>query len=380
MKDISIYLTPNNSQKEFKEGNVGSLVEVYDETGFPIIENNGIAIVSVPEYRNSSYSEAFQSDELKEKLFNLKIGDGWSKSIYDLGTVNPGKEVKDTYFALSQIVAELVKKDVIPIIIGGSQDLTLACYKGFETLERTINICSIDSKLDIGDPATGVNYEGFISHLLMQRPCYLFNYSVIGLQRPYVTKDHVELFDKLYFDYIRLGQFQDNFKVAEPHLRNSDLLSVDVQSIKNEAIGSGYSHPNGFRSDQICQVAKYAGLSDKMSCVGLFNLVGENTNNQLLAEFVWYFIDGVNERVGDFPIGSKMGYQKFHAHLEDFEDDLVFYRSNRSERWWLEVRYPGSEKNKYERHHMVPCDRDDYDAAMKNIIPDLWWKTLQKLS
>jgi hypothetical protein len=33
----------------------------------------------------------------------------------------------------------------------------------------------------------------------------------------------------------------------------------------------------------------------------------------------------------------------------------------------------------YERHHMVPCDSRDYELAMQNEMPDLWWKTYQKL-
>ena len=35
--------------------------------------------------------------------------------------------------------------------------------------------------------------------------------------------------------------------------------------------------------------------------------------------------------------------------------------------------------NKYERHQLVPCDYDDYKKAMNNEIPNLWWKTYQKL-
>ena len=33
-----------------------------------------------------------------------------------------------------------------------------------------------------------------------------------------------------------------------------------------------------------------------------------------------------------------------------------------------------------ERHHIIPCNKEDYDNATKNEIPDLWWKTYHKLS
>jgi hypothetical protein len=91
-------------------------------------------------------------------------------------------------------------------------------------------------------------------------------------------------------------------------------------------------------------------------------------------------LDGVSDRKGDFPVGTKSDYIKFQVVLEESNHVLVFYKSNKSERWWMEVPYPPSNGKKYERHHIVPCDWEDYDNAMKNEIPDLWWKTYHKLS
>jgi hypothetical protein len=45
----------------------------------------------------------------------------------------------------------------------------------------------------------------------------------------------------------------------------------------------------------------------------------------------------------------------------------------------MEVPYPPQSGTRYERHHLVPCDKHDYDNAMINELPDLWWKTYQKL-
>ena len=70
----------------------------------------------------------------------------------------------------------------------------------------------------------------YSSAWLFQSAQYLFNYANIGMQRPLVQKKEVDLFDKLYFDICRLGAFNANFKLAEPHLRNADILSVDFKS------------------------------------------------------------------------------------------------------------------------------------------------------
>ena len=48
------------------------------------------------------------------------------------------------------MVSSLVKKKIIPIIIGGSQDLTYAMYRAYDVLEQMVNLVSIDSKFDLG--------------------------------------------------------------------------------------------------------------------------------------------------------------------------------------------------------------------------------------
>ena len=316
MKDLSIYFQALNTDFSSKENTIGESIIANDKEGFPEVEKFSIVLFDIPEYRNSSISYAETKNSFRTSFYNLYKGDNWTRQVYDLGTVMPGGKIEDTYFALSQIVSELVKNDIIPIIVGGGQDLTLSCYQGFESLERMINICAIDSEFDIGDPNENVTSKGYVSHLLMQRPCYLFNYSTIGIQRPFVKKNDIELFEKLYFDACRLGEFNADFKVAEPYLRNSDVLSIDFSSVKSsETDATCYANPNGFYAEQVCQLAKYAGISDKMSCLGIFdvNPLQNQIASNLISQLIWYFIDGVSQRMGDFPIGSKKAYTKFHV-------------------------------------------------------------------
>jgi len=385
MKDISIYFAPLENEIVKKEGSIGSEVFTHTENNFPELNKGGIAIIYVPEFRNGEKQfQGLSNDNFRNYFYSLFAGNGWSLPIYDLGTIKPGKEIEDTYFAVSQATAELIKNEIIPIIIGGTQDLTFAMYKGYEKLEQMINICSVDHKLDLGDPEKQINKDGYLSHLLTHRPCYLFNNSNIGCQAPLVNKNEIDLFEKLYFDICRLGEFNSDFKKAEPHLRNADILSLDLQSIRSSDFrGKFYDSPNGFYAEQICQIAKYAGISDKLTSFGIFNLFPEGnmySTDHLVAQIIWYFIDGISQRKGDFPIGSKKEYLKFSVNLDDFKEEIIFYKSNKSERWWMEVPYPQQDIEKYARHHLVPCDKNDYEKAMKNEIPDLWWKTYQKLS
>ena len=384
MKDISIYFTPIEIDQIKKEGTIGNNIEIFTEGNFPELKKDGIAIIYVPEFRNGEIQfQGKSNDTFRSYLYTLFNGLDWTKQIYDLGTILPGNEIDDTYFAVSQVTAELVQNNIIPIVIGGTQDLTFAIYKGYEKLEQMINICSIDNKLDLGNPEEEITKDGFLSHLLTHRPCYLFNHANIGCQAPLVSKNEFELFDKLYFDMVRLGEFNSDFKIAEPHLRNADILSLDLESLRcSDFRGEHYNSPNGFYSEQICQITKYAGISDKLTSFGIFNYypIGNSKSvNHLIAQFIWYFIDGVSQRKGDFPIGSKKDYTKFSVNLEDFQEELIFYKSDKSDRWWMEVPYPPQQGIKFERHHLIPCDLRDYEKAMKNEVPNLWWKTYQKL-
>lgn len=382
MNDLSIYFSPLPEEDVNYEGEQIGQIIISNFGEFPEIASKSIVLFSVPEYRgNADHKNNDSRSEFRSKLKQLSRSKNWNSTIYDLGTIIPGEELKDTYFAISSVVHELIKNDVIPILIGGSQDLVLAAYDAYAKLEQLVNICSIDHSLDIGGPEVAISHNAYLTSLLLKRPCYLFNHANIGLQIPYAQPKELKLVESLYFDVCRLGEFNDDFKRAEPHLRNADVINLDFNSIKASDVFSHKANPNGFQAQQICQISRYAGISDKVNFFGVFNYIDFNEmSDKLLSEILWYFIDGYQSRWGDFPVSSKAGYFKFNVELENGNHSIVFYKSHKSDRWWMEVPYPPQKGSKYERHHLVPCDKEDYDRAMQNEMPDLWWKTYQKLT
>lgn len=380
MKDISIYFQPVENNDAWKETQLGAYVN-WNGDEFPELNKKSCAIFCVNENRGADSTQTYEYKAFRDRFYSLHVGRDWNLPIYDLGEILPGNNLKDTYFALSNVVGELVKHDVLPIIIGGSQDLIYSVYKGYQGLEQMVNICSVDYTFDLGNIEEEVNSNGYLSQIMMERPCYLFNHANIGLQIPYADKKEFELFERLYFDVCRLGEFNADFRIAEPHLRNADIINIDFDSIRASEINDNNANPNGFYNEQICQIARYAGIADKVTSFCVFNTRPTNQlRSSILAEIVWYFIDGVAARQGDFPVGSKAEYKKFRVILEEQGYELTFYKSHKSGRWWMEVPYPPTEGRKYERHYVVPCNKADYENAMKNEIPDLWWKTYHKLS
>jgi hypothetical protein len=278
----------------------------------------------------------------------------------------------------------LIKDGIIPIIIGGSQDLTYANYLAYENLEQMVNLVTVDPRFDIGLKDETVDAYTFLSKIVLHQPSFLFNYSNIGYQSYFTDPKVLELMNQLYFDVYRLGMVRNNLEEVEPIVRNADIVSMDVNAIrKADAPGISFASPNGFNGEEACAIARYAGLSDKLTSFGVYDYCPskdeDGTTAHLVAQMIWYFIDGYYNRKQDFPVGDRSQYFKYTVALESKDHELVFYKSNKSDRWWMEVPYQTGQNSKYERHHLVPCSYADYELALRDEMPDRWWKTYQKL-
>lgn len=384
--DISIYFKELIPPAVFNKGTIGDYTNFYTDGNFPDIEKAKIAIIGVQEDRgaDANFGSAQSPDEVRRELYQLYIN-GESLSIVDLGNIKAGASKEDTYFALSDVVERLIKKDVFVIIIGGSQDLTYANYKAYEKLEQTVNVAVIDNQFDIGETNEEISSTAFLNKIILHQPNYLFNASILGYQTYFVSPTDKKLMEDLFFDIYRLGELQSDISRAEPIVRNADMISVDVSSIRaSDFKANKNATPNGFYAEQICQILRYAGMSDKLTSIGLYEynatLDTENAmSSQLMGQMIWCVLDGFVNRKRDFPIGSKKNYTKYRIHVENTAHELVFYKSDKSDRWWMEIPYPPHERVRFERHHLVPCNYQDYLDASQHNIPDLWWKTYQKL-
>ena len=72
----------------------------------------------------------------------------------------------------------------------------------------------------------------------------------------------------------------------------------------------------------------------------------------------------------------KENYQKFTVLMEN-DDSLIFYKSNKTGRWWIEINILSD--NKYKRHALIPCTYNDYKEATKQNIPERWYKAMRKM-
>jgi formiminoglutamase len=384
---FSEYFEPINLNEgdlnfDYKKNQFLNSIEFYSDQDTSTFN---IAIIGVGEERNSNNEGCAQAPNHVRKYLYRLIGFDADTKIIDLGNLKIGATTEDTYFALSSILENLIKQNVLPIIIGGSQDLTYANFLAYKNLEQTVNLVAVDDQFNLGEADEEISSNNFLTKIILHQPNYLFNYSNIGYQSYFIEKEQIDLISKLYFDSYRLGQVQKNIEEVEPIVRNADILSFDISAIRqSEAPGNRNASPNGFYGEQACQISRYAGLSDKLTSIGFYEINPELDNNgqtaHSVAQMIWYFIDGVNNRKKDYPIGTKKKYTKYRVNIQEGGDEIIFYKSDKTERWWMDVPYPSHLKIKYERHLLIPCSYNDYQTACKNEVPNRWWQTFQKLS
>lgn len=355
---------------------LGSKVVFHTDNAFPDLTQVKIAIIGAMENRGRPEAGLVDLTAIRREFYTLFPGN-WHVSIADLGNILPGNSLEDSYFALQRAVAELLKRNIIPVVIGGSQDLTYALYRAYDGLEQMVNLVSVDSRFDFGKESDNLSAQSYLTRIVIDEPNNLFNYCNLGFQTYYNSQEEIDLIDKLFFDAYRLGDVSTNISIAEPVFRDADMVSVDLTAVQSSGSGNFTTFtPNGFTGKEICALVRYAGISDKVSMLGLFNHDSSAQEASLIAQIMWYFIEGFHYRSNEYPYGSKEQYLKYIIPSDSQE--LVFYKSNRTDRWWIEIPYIATTNNKLKKSALLPCSYEEYLAACNHEVPERWWKAQRK--
>ena len=322
-----------------------------------------IALIGLNEYRGSSNSNLnyFKSNTFRKEFYSLYSGD-WKVNLVDLGDVINGNKLSDTYYAVQYISETLIKNNVIPFFIGGSQDLTFPIYKSYCGKGNEINLSCIDNKFDFGQIKNEFNDLSFMSKIILDEKIELNHYSNIGFQTFLNSQEEIDLLDKMQFESYRLGKVDRKIDIIEPCLRNTNIVSIDFKSIKASELNFIHNFPNGFQSSQICTISRYAGISNRVSSIGIFDVFNNEISYALLSQLIWYFIEGFCLRIEEDPYSKDFKGNSYYVSIGD--QQLKFYNSDLSQKWWVEL------DNNSKNNTLIPCNNKDYIDACNQIISE----------
>lgn len=345
------------------------------------LDKHQVAILGIPVDSNAFIKGSKEApDQIRSKLYQLRKINRNLK-IYDLGNVKNGGSIKDTYFALRDIILELRERDISCILLGGSQDLSHGVFLALEKQAGLHQILTIDSMLDFSLIEASLNSRNYLNKVVNNSGSRQFSLTNLGHQAYFVTDDQFEQLDKSYLESIRLGEVRNKIKQAEPLIRDSEFISIDMGAVRHaDAPGASIPSPNGFYGDELCQLTRYAGLSELSNIIGFFELIPSSDINgqssHLAAQAAWYFLEGFTHRIRENPVDTPEHIKKFIVTLNAAGHDIIFHKSTLSERWWMEipVKNPATGYNFF-----VSCSYEDYQLACNQEIPDRWWRFLHRL-
>jgi arginase family enzyme len=368
---IAEYLLPvNNEIVDFKNKlsplAIGKAITIYGDDQSNL-KGFDIALIGLSESRKSSEvnKKYIDINSFRKEFYSLFCGD-WNVNIIDMGDVINGEDISDTYFALKTINESLLEKNIISFFIGGTQDLTFPLYQAFAKKGDYVNLTSIDNKFDFGQIKKDFDSSSYMSKIIMEKDNKLSHYCNLGFQTFLNSQEEIDLLEKLQFESHRLGKINKKIDLIEPSLRYTNLLSIDFRSVKASELNFIHNYPNGFESSEICSIARYAGMSDRISCVGVFEVFQNSISSALLAQAVWYFIEGFSLRIIEDPKSENFKGKSYHMDLENHQ--IKFYQSDISQKWWFELIEENN--NKLIDFSLYPCGHEDYLEACNDDISD----------
>ncbi|NUM32792.1 MAG: formimidoylglutamase [Bacteroidetes bacterium] len=369
------FLKPYKPKPEtWKESSIGHLCCFYTDE-IPELSETDIVIIGINDGRKSIGNEGCSNapDTIKDEFYKL-VKQNSKIRISDLGSISAGDTFEDSISALNDVSDFLLRENITLIILGGSQELAFGQYMAYQKICKNMEYVCITPEFDLKN-------DNFLRKICTFKPNYLFNINILGYQSYLVESDSIDVLQKLYFESHRLGNLKKDITDVEPMLRNADMVSINTTSIKQaDAPANASGNPNGFSGEEMCQIAWYAGLADKIKSLGIYELnpiydvCGQTS--KLVSQMLWYFVDGFYNRKNDNPILHNE-FIKYRCTLADKQPEAVFYKSKLSDRWWMEIPYPDS----YGEHSILtPCSYNDYLMASKGEMPDRFWRGLQKIN
>ena len=387
MVDLNDYFNPvsiNSPEFEHMTGQAGfphNITVHTDNSPLKDFSKHKIAILGVPDGRNSPNTGSLKGpDMIREQLYKLAKIPGRAK-IIDLGNMKQGVSFNDTLAGLTDVLSFLISENIFPVIIGGSSALVPAIDRAISLSQNNYTLTAVDPRIDYSNEKRDLNSLNYLNCIINNHKSKFSHYINIGFQTYLNDQQIINRFLKRRSELLRIGDVRQAIYLTEPLFRDSDVAIFDISAVRqSDAPGTISPSPNGFYGEEICLLSRYAGISDKLKIFGLFDVNPEfdirNQTTGLAAQIIWFFLEGFSQKQYETPvlnISNSGRFIKYHVRVTDLDDDLIFVKSNLTDRWWIELP-SGTDQNLY-----VACSHEDYLKANHNEVPDRWVQAVERL-
>ena len=323
------------------------------------VQENGVVLIFCSDERGSGgNAEMKDFSRLRKEFYTLSSFD-FEVSICDLGDLMSGKTQADTRYVLEEILTFCYNKNAVPVVIGGSVDLSYALFSALNFHQKGINYAHISNVASLSNEGEEISESNYLHKILTKKEASLRNFHLLGYQRHLNEIALLKLMKEVDFDVLRLADMMNTTERAEPFFRRADMVTLNCDAV--ESFSEAFStnpQVNGLNRREICAYMKEIGLSENLKTVGVFNFNADSKNllnHQLMAQMLWYLIEGINVQ-RTHP--KERSYDTFVVLIDN--RDFSFKRDTFSGLWYFAK---GKDVKKW-----IPCSREDYENAKRGEL------------
>ena len=384
MIDLNQYLDPvclDKPEVEYLTGSAAFPHTVVVNTGnVPLddLSDFAVALIGVPDDRSSSNAGAANApDAIRKNLYSFSRLQGKMK-VADLGNLKPGTTFEDTLAGLRDVLIQVLSQDIVPVVIGGTSALMPAIDRSLSSLRQPWSLVSVDSRLDFTPEKRPADSLNWMNDVIYRSSSRLSHLSAIGHQTYLTDQQVVNRFNRRHYEMLRIGEVRAAIHETEPLFRDATAALFDIGAVRQaDAPGTIFPSANGFYGEEVCLLARYAGLSDNLKILAVteVNPVHDNRfqTSHLAAQMIWFFLEGFSQKQYEIPYLSDQTnnrFTRYHVTLSDLEGEAIFIKSIITERWWIEIRDSDDEP------HYLACSYDDYLMANRDQVPGRWTRAM----
>ena len=314
--------------------------------------------------------------EMRNALYSFKCFQE-DFDFLDLGVLRKSNDS----FALP-LFEEIFNSGVFPVLLTNDSSLNKSFLQALHNAYSSLHLTTIDDRFRCFPFQSGDEFP-YLDSFLSSEGETTEGGHIIGVQSHLVPAGGFTYCEEKGISLHRLGQAKQNLQELEPSIRHADICILEMSALKyTDFQAQNPISPSGFFLEEICQLSRYAGLSDTLKGFSIAGFDFKSTNNQIdahaLAQIIWYFLDGFNNKKGDFPVNFD-GMIEYLVEGKAHHELLTFWKSNRSGRWWLQVEKTNA-SNENINLRLIPVSYQDYLDACDGELSTRVLKALVKYS
>ncbi|MBK7694726.1 MAG: hypothetical protein IPI30_10505 [Saprospiraceae bacterium] len=289
------------------------------------------------------------SKKIRDEFYKMNLSVFRDLTIMDLGDIDP-HHPKD----VSKVLFYLLNHNIIPIVFACPKEILFGIDEFQETRMEPYSLSLISNMVNSND------LDNFNKSLFLKKV------HLIALQRHYTNKELLfAIQDQITTLY--LSEYRKSNSSFEPFARNSEYIFFDLNAIRTSDFPANKIHAaSGLFSEEAVGICKMSGSGDKTKCLFIsdWNATDLSQCENLVAQMIWYFVEGVALRKFDH-LDQTRHITEYIVELQDSEAQIQFYKSEISGKWWF--RTPGIDEDI--KPSLTPCTYEEYLMTVQAHAP-----------